>query len=82
MQYVAGRRALALLAALVFATAGSAAAQETTEVGRAAIDTTQPAGGAIDTLVLGAGILPACNRSVFIKGVEKKGLICSSIRVN
>jgi hypothetical protein len=40
---------MALLAALAFATAGSAAAQDTTEVGRAAIDTTQPAGGAIDT---------------------------------
>ena len=49
MQHPAGKRALALVAALAFAAAGSAAAQDTTDVGRAAIDTTQPAGGAIDT---------------------------------
>jgi hypothetical protein len=49
MQFVAGRRALALVAALALATAGSAFAQDTTETGRAAIDTTQPSAGALDT---------------------------------
>jgi hypothetical protein len=49
MQHLPGRRALALVAALTLATAGSALAQDTTETGQAPIDTTQPAGGAIDT---------------------------------
>jgi hypothetical protein len=49
MQHLPGKRALALVAALALATAGSAFAQDTTDVGRAAIDTTQPAGGAVDT---------------------------------
>jgi hypothetical protein len=49
MQHVPGRRVLALVAALALATAGSALAQDTTDMGRSTIDTTQPAGGAIDT---------------------------------
>jgi hypothetical protein len=49
MQHLSGRRALALVAALALGTAGSALAQDTTDVGRASMDTTQPAAGAIDT---------------------------------
>ena len=49
MQYLPGRRELALVAALAFATAGSAFAQDTTEAGGAPMDTTQPAAGALDT---------------------------------
>jgi hypothetical protein len=49
MQLGAARRALALIAGLALATAGSAFAQDTTETGRAAIDTTQPGAGALDT---------------------------------
>jgi hypothetical protein len=49
MQYLPGRRELALVTALAFATAGSAFAQDTTDMGRAAMDTTQPAAGALDT---------------------------------
>jgi hypothetical protein len=49
MQHIPGRRALALVAALAFATAGSAFAQDTTDVGGAPIDTSQPAAGALDT---------------------------------
>ena len=48
MQQLPGRRALTLVVALAFATAGSAFAQDTTETGRAAMDTTEAA-GAIDT---------------------------------
>jgi hypothetical protein len=49
MQHQSGRRALALVAALAFGTAGSAMAQDTTDLGRAPLDTAQPAVGAIDT---------------------------------
>jgi uncharacterized protein involved in copper resistance len=49
MQHPSGRRALALVAALALGTAGSALAQDTTDMGRAPMDTTQPAVGAIDT---------------------------------
>jgi uncharacterized protein involved in copper resistance len=49
MQHLSGRRALALVAALALGTAGSALAQDTTDMGRAPMDTTQPAAGAIDT---------------------------------
>jgi hypothetical protein len=49
MQHQSGRRALALVAALALGTAGSALAQDTTDMGRARMDTTQPAAGAIDT---------------------------------
>jgi hypothetical protein len=49
MRYLPGRRELALVAALALATAGSAFAQDTTDMGRAPMDTTQPAAGAIDT---------------------------------
>jgi len=49
MQHLSGRRALALVAALALGTAGSALAQDTTDVGRARMDTTQPPVGAIDT---------------------------------
>jgi hypothetical protein len=51
MQHPTGRRVLGLVAALAFATAGSAFAQDTTETGRAAIDTSEPGAGAIDTTV-------------------------------
>jgi hypothetical protein len=49
MQHPSGRRALALVAALALGTAGSALAQDTTDMGRAPMDTTQPPVGAIDT---------------------------------
>ncbi len=49
MQQLSGKRALALVLALTFGTAGSVLAQDTTETGRAAIDTTDPGAGAIDT---------------------------------
>jgi hypothetical protein len=49
MQQLPGRRALALVAALALATAGSAFAQDTTEAGGARLDTTEAAAGAIDT---------------------------------
>ena len=49
MHHPSGRRALALVAALALGTAGSALAQDTTDMGRAPMDTTQPAVGAIDT---------------------------------
>ena len=49
MRYLPGRRELALVAALAFATAGSAFAQDTTDMGRAPMDTTEPAAGALDT---------------------------------
>jgi hypothetical protein len=48
MQYLPGKRVLALVAGLAIAAAGSAYAQDTTETGAAAIDTTAPT-GAIDT---------------------------------
>jgi hypothetical protein len=49
MQHPSGRRALALVAAFALGTAGSALAQDTTDMGRAPMDTTQPPVGAIDT---------------------------------
>jgi hypothetical protein len=49
MHHPSGRRALALVAALALGTAGSALAQDTTDMGRAPMDTTQPAAGALDT---------------------------------
>ena len=49
MQHPSGRRALALVAALALGTAGSALAQDTTDLGRAPMDTTQRPVGAIDT---------------------------------
>lgn len=49
MQHPTGRRALALVAALALGTAGSAFAQDTSEVGGARFDTTEAAAGAIDT---------------------------------
>jgi hypothetical protein len=49
MEHLSGRRALAIVAALALGTAGSALAQDTTDMGRAPMDTTQPAIGAIDT---------------------------------
>ena len=49
MQHPSGRRALALVAALALGTAGSALAQDTTDMGRAPMDTTQRPVGAIDT---------------------------------
>ena len=49
MQQSTGKRALALLVALAFGTAGSAFAQDTTEVGGARFDTTEAGAGAIDT---------------------------------
>ena len=48
MQQFSGRRALALVCALAFGTAGSALAQDTTETGRAPLDTT-----AADTSAVG-----------------------------
>ena len=49
MQHLSGRRVLALVAALALGTAGSALAQDTSDMGRMRMDTTQPAVGAIDT---------------------------------
>jgi hypothetical protein len=49
MQYLPGKRVLALVVGLAAAAVGSAYAQDTTETGRATIDTTAPAAGAIDT---------------------------------
>lgn len=49
MQQLSGRRVLALVATLALGTAGSALAQDTSDMGRARMDTTQPAVGAIDT---------------------------------
>ena len=49
MQQLPGRRALALVAALALASAGSAVAQDTTEAGGARFDTTAAGAGAIDT---------------------------------
>ena len=49
MQQLPGRRALALVAALALASAGSAFAQDTTEAGGARFDTTAAGAGAIDT---------------------------------
>jgi hypothetical protein len=49
MQQLPGARALALVAALALAGAGSALAQDTTQAGGARFDTTQAGGGAIDT---------------------------------
>jgi hypothetical protein len=49
MRHPSGRRTLALVAALALGTAGSALAQDTTDMGRARMDTAQPAVGAIDT---------------------------------
>jgi hypothetical protein len=48
MQYLPGKRVLALVVGLAAASVGSAYAQDTTETGQATIDTTAPA-GAIDT---------------------------------
>ncbi len=48
MRHVTGTRSLALIAGLLFAGAGSALAQDTTDAGRATMDTTAPT-GAIDT---------------------------------
>ena len=49
MQQLPGKRALALVAALALAGAGSALAQDSTQAGGARFDTTQAGGGAIDT---------------------------------
>ena len=49
MQYLPGKRLLALVVGLTAAAVGSAYAQDTTETGRATIDTTAPEAGAIDT---------------------------------
>jgi hypothetical protein len=49
MQYLPGKRVLALVVGLAAAAVGSAYAQDTTETGRATIDTTAPEAGAIDT---------------------------------
>jgi hypothetical protein len=49
MQQLPGRRALALVAALALAGAGSAFAQDTTQAGGARLDTTAAGAGAIDT---------------------------------
>ena len=49
MQQLPGRRALALVAALALASAGTALAQDTTQAGGARFDTAQAGGGAIDT---------------------------------
>ena len=49
MQHLSGRRVLALVAALALGTAGSALAQDTSDMGRMRMDTTQPPVGAIDT---------------------------------
>jgi hypothetical protein len=48
MQYLPGKRVLALVVGLAVAAVGSAYAQDTTETGQATIDTTAPT-GAIDT---------------------------------
>jgi hypothetical protein len=49
MQQAAGKRVLALVAALALASAGSALAQDTSDTGAARFDTTQAGGGALDT---------------------------------
>lgn len=49
MQYLPGKRVLALVVGLAAATVGSAYAQDTTETGQATIDTMAPEAGAIDT---------------------------------
>jgi hypothetical protein len=49
MQYLPGKRVLALVVGLAAAAVGSANAQDTTETGQATIDTTAPEAGAIDT---------------------------------
>jgi hypothetical protein len=49
MQQLPGRRALALVAALALAGAGTAYAQDTTETGGARFDTTAAGAGAMDT---------------------------------
>jgi hypothetical protein len=49
MQQLPGRRALALVAALALASAGSAFAQDTTQAGGARLDTAAAGAGAIDT---------------------------------
>jgi hypothetical protein len=49
MQQLPGKRALALVAALALASAGSAFAQDTTQAGGARFDTTEAGAGAIDT---------------------------------
>ena len=49
MQYLPGKRVLALVVGLAAAAAGSAYAQDTSETGRATVDTAAPSAGATDT---------------------------------
>jgi hypothetical protein len=63
MYYSPGNRALALIAGLLFAAAGPALAQDSTEMGGAPMDSAAPQAGAIDTSAVDSAVADTSDTS-------------------